>query len=134
MKYPVKITRSKINSGYELSVPDLPGCQIKGDSIEFVMSSVKQAIAEHLQILAEYGEAIPHASMIDNLIAEQPNVIWALVDFDITPYLGKSHKINVTLPELLIKQIDDRVNKSEHYKTRSGFIASACIAQLTSKS
>jgi len=31
----------------------------------------------------------------------------------------------------LIKKIDDRVNKSEAYKTRSGFIAQACLAELT---
>ncbi|GLX80346.1 CopG family transcriptional regulator [Thalassotalea insulae] len=133
MKYPVKINRSKVSNGYELSIPDLPGCQVKGDSIESVMTNIHQIIADHLQILAEYGEVIPHATSIDHLVAEQPNAIWALVDFDITPYLGKSHKINVTLPELLIKQIDDRVSKSEQYKTRSGFIASACIAQLTNK-
>ncbi len=130
MKYPIKIIHSKINNTFDLTVPDLPGCQIKGETIETVMNGVHEAIANHLQILAEYGESIPHASAIDKLMANQPNVIWAVVDFDITPYLGKSHKINVTLPELLIKQIDDRVSKSEQYKTRSGFIASACIAQL----
>ncbi len=46
----------------------------------------------------------------------------AIVDIDITAYLGKSHKINVTLPELLIKQIDERVSKSSAYKTRSGLL------------
>ena len=55
---------------------------------------------------------------------------WAIVDIDITAYLGKSHKINVTLPELLITQIDERVSKSSAYKTRSGFIASACLVEL----
>jgi hypothetical protein len=30
----------------------------------------------------------------------------------------------------LIKQIDNRVSKSSTYKTRSGFIASACITEL----
>jgi len=53
-----------------------------------------------------------------------------VIDIDILPYMGKSHKINVTLPELLIKQIDDRVSKSEKYKTRSGFIAIACSILL----
>ncbi|WP_206485759.1 type II toxin-antitoxin system HicB family antitoxin [Thalassotalea sp. G2M2-11] len=131
MKYPVKIIRIKEDNNYQLTVPDLPGCKVSGASIEMVMNAVHHTIADHLQILAEYGESIPHASTIDNLITQQPNAIWAIVDFDIVPYLGKSHKINVTLPELLIKQIDDRVSKSEQYRTRSGFIATACVAQLS---
>lgn len=130
MKYPVKIIRSIVEDSYELTVPDLPGCQLKGKSIDVVMDGITEVIANHLSILAEYGESIPHASRIDTLIANQPNVIWAVVDFDIVPYLGKSHKINVTLPELLINRIDDRVNKSAEHKTRSGFIASACIELL----
>ncbi|GHE82765.1 type II toxin-antitoxin system HicB family antitoxin [Thalassotalea profundi] len=130
MKYPVKIIKKNHDDLYELTVPDLPGCQLKGKSIEVVMNGITEVIANHLSILAEYGESIPHASLIDELIANQPNVIWAVVDFDIIPYLGKSHKINVTLPELLITRIDDRVNKSEEHKTRSGFIAAACIELL----
>lgn len=130
MKYPVKIIKLINEQSYELTVPDLPGCKLKGKSIEVVMNGITEVIANHLSILAEYGENIPHASAIDALIANQPNVIWAVVDFDIVPYLGKSHKINVTLPELLITRIDDLVNKSADHKTRSGFIASACIELL----
>jgi hypothetical protein len=62
---------------------------------------------------------------------QHENVIWAILDIDIIPYLGKSQKINVTLPELLIKKIDARVNKSADHKTRSGFIASVCLNELS---
>lgn len=132
MKYPVKIEQQIANSEWQLTVPDLPGCTTSGNSIDDVLIRAKDAIADHLAILSEYGESIPHASAIDSFINGQPqvNVVWAVVDFDIVPYLGKSHKINVTLPELLIKKIDDRVSKSEKYKTRSGFIANACIVEL----
>ena len=82
--------------------------------------------------MVEYGEQVPHAKTIEEhmLTSTAPSPIWAILDFDIVPYMGKSHKINVTLPELLIKQIDDRVDKSSHYKTRSGFIAMACLTEL----
>lgn len=132
MKYPVKIVQQTATQEWQLIIPDLPGCGVIGKSVDDVLSRAKDAIADHLAILSEYGESIPHASAIDSFIIGQPqvNVVWAVVDFDIVPYLGKSHKINVTLPELLIKKIDDRVNKSEKYKTRSGFIANACIIEL----
>lgn len=129
MHYPIKISNNE-NSGFLLEVPDLAGCQCISDTIEEGFREIKQAIISHLMILAEYGEIIPQASNIESLKIQSEDVIWGLLEIDITPYLGKSHKINVTLPELLIKQIDTQVSKSEEYKSRSGFIASACISEL----
>ncbi len=132
MNYPVEITSSLTSGSYTLLVPDLPGCKIQSESINEGMKKLNDVIASHLQILAEYGEKIPPAKTIDSYIESnvEVNKIWALIDFDIVPYLGKSHKINVTLPELLIKQIDDCVSKTAQYKTRSGFIAHACSNEL----
>jgi predicted RNase H-like HicB family nuclease len=131
MKYPIALTPSTDGVGYNVLVPDLPGCKTNSLSIDLALEQISEKIKEHLTILTEYSEAIPSATPIANHQTQYPNVIWALIDIDITPYLGRSHKINVTLPELLIKQIDDRVNKSEFYKTRSGFIAQACMTELT---
>ncbi len=125
-------------SNYQVSVPDLPGCAITEKTIDLGMEEITKSIKSHLAILAEYGEKVPNAKGLEshrqNYILENPHTFsqafWAIVSIDITPYLGKSHKINVTLPELLIAQIDDKVSKSSEYKTRSGFIASACITEL----
>jgi len=132
--YPAKINQEH-GTEFRLTFPDLPGCKTSGSTVEEVMKNAQQAIADHLSILAEYGEPIPHASSIDVHLNNQleTNCTWALIEFDILPYLGKSHKINVTLPELLIKRIDDRVSKSEIHKTRSGFIASACLKEINKK-
>jgi len=130
MKYPIAIKKIIGSEQYKVSVPDLPGCECNAVSIDEALTLIEENIAGHFSILAEYGENIPQARSIEKHQENFNNVIWCLIDIDITPYLGKSHKINVTLPELLIKQIDDRVNKSEAYKTRSGFIASACIKEL----
>ena len=138
MKYAVVFTQSEKTSGYQVYVPDLPGCAISEKTIDLGIEEITKAIKSHLTILAEYGEKIPNSKGLDshrkNYILENPHTFsqafWAIVSIDITPYLGKSHKINVTLPELLIAQIDDKVSKSSDYKTRSGFIASACFAEL----
>jgi len=138
MNYAVVFKNDDKNTGYQVSVPDLPGCAITEKSIDLGMEKITKAIQSHLAILAEYGERVPNGKGLDshrkNYILENPHTfsqaLWAIVHIDITPYLGKSHKINVTLPELLIAQIDDKVSKSSDYKTRSGFIASACFAEL----
>ncbi|WP_441003744.1 type II toxin-antitoxin system HicB family antitoxin [Pseudocolwellia agarivorans] len=131
MKYPVLIRKENIISNYSLSVVDLPGCNVEAESVDEGLNKLKKAVDEHLEILAEYGEVIPSAKLIDDHMKQHENVIWAILDIDIIPYLGKSQKINVTLPELLIKKIDARVNKSADHKTRSGFIASVCLNELS---
>ena len=138
MKYSIVFTIDQNTEEYKVSVPDLPGCMVTVNSIDVGLEKISQSIKSHLAILAEYGEKIPTALSIEKhrkeFALENPHThaqaFWAIVDIDISAYLGKSHKINVTLPELLIKQIDDRVSKSSAYKTRSGFIASACLREL----
>jgi predicted RNase H-like HicB family nuclease len=138
MKYVIIFSSDKNGGVYQVSVPDLPGCVTNANSIDLGLEKITQSIKSHLEILAEYGEKIPSVLSIDShrqkYSIEHPHthsqVFWAIVDIDITAYLGKSHKINVTLPALLIKQIDERVSKSSAYKTRSGFIASACLIEL----
>lgn len=138
MNYAIVFSNESNSDVYQIKVPDLPGCSISVSSIDLGLEKISQSIKSHLSILAEYGEKIPSAVSIEKhrqqYASENPHTyaqaFWAIVDIDITAYLGKSHKINVTLPELLIKQIDERVSKSSAYKTRSGFIASACLVEL----
>jgi predicted RNase H-like HicB family nuclease len=144
MKYPLLIEKNISQLGYDVTVPDLPGCKATANTIDEAFDNIQSIIKSHLTILSEYGESIPSATSIEKqrelwlnnridrqlITNEKTDVTWGLTELDITPYLGKSHKINVTLPELLISQIDSKVSKSLDYKTRSGFIASACLAQL----
>lgn len=133
MNYPVLLIPCSNNTEYKVTVPDLPGCQIIAANIDLGLNEIVKTINEHLTLLTEYSEPIPTATSIDVHQKNYSQGIWAVINIDITPYLGKSHKINVTLPELLIKQIDERVNKSEAYKTRSGFIAKACLTELKTR-
>ncbi len=138
MNYAVIFSFDEQALNYRVTVPDLPGCAITSKNIDLGLEEITKAIKSHLSILAEYGEKIPNADSIEvhrkKFMLENPHTFsqafWAIVNIDVIPYLGKSHKINVTLPELLIAQIDDKVSKSSEYKTRSGFIATACFAEL----
>lgn len=135
VKYLLLIKKNEATEDYLVSVPDLPGCQTTAKTMAEGIENITPVISEHLNILTEYGEDIPQGKSIDHHMenCSEPSPIWAVIDFDILPYLGKSHKINVTLPELLIKKIDDRVSKTPEYKTRSGFIAASCLAELNRK-
>jgi metal-responsive CopG/Arc/MetJ family transcriptional regulator len=54
--------------------------------------------------------------------------VWAVVDVDTSAFEGEAVQINVTLPKLLIKRIDDYA-QAKHL-TRSVFLAEAAQAAM----
>lgn len=78
------------------------------------------------------NEALPQAQEVDVHI-DNPDYaggVWAVVDFDVTPYLGKAVRFNATLPENLLQRIDEKVKRDQRYASRSGFLATAALREL----
>ena len=132
MLFPTAIERGDEQHAYGVAVPDLPGCHSAGDTFEEAMANAKEAIEGWLEVAVDFGDPIPEATSIEHHM-DNPDFegkIWAVIDIDLTPYLGKSHEINVTLPDLLVKQIDDFVASHPGDKTRSGFLLRVAMAEL----
>lgn len=132
MLFPIAIERGDKDHAFGVAVPDLPGCYSAGDSFEEAMINAREAIEGWLEVAVEMGDPIPEATSIEEHM-DNPDFdgwVWAVIDVDLTPFLGKSHKINVTLPDLLLKQIDDFVAHHPGDKTRSGFLSRAAMAEL----
>ena len=125
MLYPIAVEKGSDTEAYGVIVPDIKGCFSAGDTFEEALRNVKEAIADHLEILAEDGEEIPLASEASAFLddSDYQGFIWAVVDIDVSRYLGKAEKVNVTLPSRLIRLIDDQVGKDRTYKSRSAFLA-----------
>lgn len=133
MLYPIVIEPGNDTEAFSVVVPDIPGCFSAGDSYEEAIANVKEAIQAHLDIITEDGNDIPEAGTVSNYInnPDYRGWVWAIVEIDITPYLGKSKKINVTLADILIKKIDDKVaGNLKLYKSRSGFLQKAALHEL----
>ncbi|WP_252177915.1 type II toxin-antitoxin system HicB family antitoxin [Endozoicomonas sp. 4G] len=132
MLYPIVIHKDP-DSAYGVTVPDIKGCFSAGDTFAEALECTKEAINGYLEMFTEEGKPIPNGSDIDDLV-DNPDYeggTWALVEVDITPYLGKTEKINVTLPSSLIRKIDDEVRKhSSQYRSRSSFLAQAAFREL----
>lgn len=65
------------------------------------LENVREALELHFEGLVADGEPLPQAQAVD-VHAANPDYaggVWALVDFDVTPYLGKAVRFNATLPE-----------------------------------
>ena len=125
MKHAV-VVHHKDGSAFGVAVPDLPGCFSAGDTFDEALENVVEAIEFHLEGLAEEGMNIPRAELIDVHMdnADYVGGTWGFVDIDLTPYLGKTEKINVTLPSAVIRKIDAK------HKNRARFLAEAALKAL----
>ncbi len=131
MEYPVVIHHED-DSAFGVTVPDIPGCFSAGDTMSDALHNVKEAINGHLEILAEDGEDIPQATTADSFfsVEDYSGGIWAIVDIDITPYLGKTVRINITLPEVVLNKIDHFVASHSEYASRSAFLSQVSLKEM----
>ncbi|MDU9390045.1 type II toxin-antitoxin system HicB family antitoxin [Pseudomonas sp. zfem002] len=132
MLYPIAILPGDDEHAWGVEVPDIPGCFSAGDDLDDALAMAREAIEGHLELLAEDGAAIPVAQKITfhSTNPEFEGCIWALVDIDITRYMGKAEKLNITLPKHLLSRIDEYVKHHPEQRSRSGFLASAALKVL----
>ena len=132
MLYPIAILPGDDKHAWGVEVPDIPGCFSAGDDLDEAMAMAREAIEGHLEILAEDGAPVPVASKVTTHAAnpDYAGCTWAVVDIDVTKYMGKSEKLNITLPGYLLNRIDDYVKNHPDQKSRSGFLAKAALRAL----
>ena len=131
MKFPV-VLHKDADSDYGVTVPDVPGCFSAGTTVSEALDNAQEALALHFEGLVADGEPLPQAQDVDAHIGNPDFAggVWAVVDFDVTPYLGKSVRFNATLPEQLLERIDQTVKRDQRYRSRSGFLAAAALREL----
>ncbi len=131
MKLPVVLHKDP-DSAYGVTVPDIAGCFSAGTTVAEALDNIKDALALHFEGLVADGEPLPTAHDIDTHIAnpDYEGGVWAVVEFDVTPYFGKAVRFNATLPEFLLERIDARVRTDRRYSSRSGFLATAALREL----
>lgn len=110
---------------YGVTVPDLPGCFSAGDTLDEAIEMAREAIDLHCEGLFEASLDIPAPRPLSEHLTNPDLVeaIWAIVEVDVRKYFYKQVRINISLPEGLIRDIDDYARA--HHMTRSGFLAKA---------
>ncbi|TNG94859.1 type II toxin-antitoxin system HicB family antitoxin [Pasteurellaceae bacterium USgator11] len=134
MLYPLVL--QKVSDGYVVLVPDVPGCYSAGDTFSDALSNAVEAIESHIELMIEAEEDIPQPLDIgvhrQNPDYQSSDLFFAGVDVDLSHVMGKSEKINVTLPSRLIRRIDQFVAANGEYKSRSGFLAKVASDKILS--
>ncbi|MFT0865305.1 type II toxin-antitoxin system HicB family antitoxin [Pseudomonas sp. CAM1A] len=132
MLFPIAILPGDDQHAWGVEVPDIPGCFSAGEDLDNAIAMAREAIEGHLELLAQDQLEIPRASKV-GVHAANPAYVgctWALIDIDITRYLGKAEKLNITLPAYLLTRIDSYVQSHPEHKSRSGFLAEAALRIL----
>ncbi len=117
---------------YGISFPDFPGCISAGATVEEAVSQGIEALHLHLEGMVEDGTSVPAPSTVEAIRAnpefaeEIDGAVVTLVPV-VTP-AGKPLRINVSLDEALVAQIDKAAELAG--VTRSGFLADAARRAL----
>lgn len=126
MRFPIVIHKDS-GSDYGVTVPDLPGCFSAGETTDEALSNVVEAIECHVEGLLIDGEKLPVPKTIEHHRAGEQlaDGVWALVEVDISKLSGKAKRVNITLPERILVQID--AFAARNGDTRSGLLAHAAL-------
>lgn len=122
MLYPVYIHLGDEQHAYGVTFPDFPGCFSAADSWEELPAKIQEAAELHFE-----GEDldIPTPTPLNEL-ARQPEHqggVWMMVEIDLTRIHPKAVRLNISLPDSLVRRIDEYTKA--HHLSRSGFLAKA---------
>jgi predicted RNase H-like HicB family nuclease len=116
------------SSDYGVSFPDLPGCISAGATLDEARAMAVEALALHLEGMAEDGDAVPEPSSLPDIMADAINRDSVAILADAPQKPSKSVRVNVTSPDDLLESIDR--SAEEKGLTRSGFLARAAQKEL----
>jgi len=127
----IAVVHKDQDSCYGVTVPDLPGCFSAGDSIEDALENTKEAILCHIEGLIADNQPIPEPLSIEvhKKNKDFKNGIWTIVSVDISELSGKIKRVNITLPERILNQVDYFAKKKG--ETRSGFLSTAAMEYIS---
>src|SRR3954453_9929830 len=123
MRQYIALIHKDADSDYGVSFPDLPGVISAGSNLDEARSMATEALAFHLEGLAQDGEAAPEPSSLEDVMANAENRDGVAVLIAAPASEVKSVRINVTMPADVLEQIDRYAEREEF--TRSGFLAQA---------
>ena len=130
MLYPAYVHLGDDKQACGVTIPDFPGCFSAADEWEDLSRLIQEAAEVYFE-----GEdmPVPPPSSLE-LLADNPEYqggIWLLVDIDLAKLKVKSKRVNITMPENLLREIDRYV---EQYNiTRSGLLAQAAHHYINRK-
>ncbi|MBW1759318.1 MAG: type II toxin-antitoxin system HicB family antitoxin [Deltaproteobacteria bacterium] len=120
----IAVVHKDAQSDFGVSFPDFPGCITAGKNIDEAKDMAHDALLLHIQGMIEDGEPCPVPSKLEQIMSDP--------DFaDAAAYLvvsvpdskPRTVRVNITLPETTLKQVDAVAKKRG--MSRSSFLVHA---------
>lgn len=102
----IGLLRKEPNSDYGVDFPDFPGCVTAGRTLDDARRMAAEALAFHIEGMRADGEAIPAPSALETIMADRYNKGAVAVLVDVPEKPERAVRINISLPEDLIRSID----------------------------
>ena len=120
----IALIRKDASSDYGVEFPDFPGCVTAGTDLDDARRMAAEALALHIEGMAEDGDPVPAASGLEAVMSDPDNRQAVVLLIDAPVRASSAVRINVSLPKDLVAAID-RVSSN-----RSRFLAEAARAEL----
>jgi predicted RNase H-like HicB family nuclease len=127
MAHYIALIHKDADSDFGVSFPDFPGCVTAGTTLDEALEMAQEALGGHIATMLEAGETIPPASAMESVMAEAENRNGVAVLVAAPEDTGRVVRIKVTLPESLLRRIDEKT------RNRSRFLATAAERALDTK-
>ncbi|WP_455874724.1 type II toxin-antitoxin system HicB family antitoxin [Rhizobium yanglingense] len=128
MRNYIGLIHKDADSDFGVSFPDFPGVVTAGTDLDDARRMAEEALSLHVQGLLEDGEAIREPSSLDAVMADPDNKDGVAILVSLKTESKKAVRINITLPEDVLKQIDAFAEAQG--LTRSGFLARAAKHEI----
>ncbi|WP_434107758.1 type II toxin-antitoxin system HicB family antitoxin [Paraburkholderia caffeinilytica] len=128
--FPIAIEPGDTRHAFGVVVPDIPGCHSAGGSLEEAYANAKEAIEAHLDTLLDEGLPIPDRLTLaeHRCNPDYAGFTWGFVTTRNIPALKKAVRINISLPEALVHDID--AYAQARGMSRSAFLALAAEHEM----
>lgn len=132
------------NTAFGMIVPAFEaygyGCFSAADSQKEIPSMVREAILLTVEDMVINGKALVEQIEDAGYLTYSANpdysnfTSWFVIDIDLSDFEGKQQRINIALPDTLIKRIDIQVKgHPSKYRDRSHFLAQAARHELVAE-
>lgn len=120
----IAIVHKESKSDFGVSFPDFSGCITAGKNIDEAKDMAQEALSLHIQGMLEDGDQLPVPSSLEDIMSDPDfaNAIAYLV-VSVPDAKPRTVRVNVTVPEVTLKQIDAAAKKRG--MSRSSFLVHA---------
>lgn len=129
MLYPIYVHQEE-GSAYGVTFPDFPGCFAAADEAQGIAAAAQEAFEAHFH---NDGDSVPPPSDLGQLMRdpEYSDGSWMQVEIDVNKVSTKAVRLNITLPENVLHQIDAAAHA--RHMSRSAFLQQSALKEIQNR-